>query len=202
MNKRIKIEQPKEDTLIPNKEKTKEYPLDVLKELYIRTDFTIERMSQELRLPVARLERIARSGLNNWHRLKAEFQETRLEVLSADFDENLIEKQSIVQRLEKITLMEIAHRIAEIEAHYKKHGDFFARDVEDVIIRDGKGHAIRLLLPNTPRELLSLKGLEEAKITNVTLIQARLDSIQDKAKHSLETIVDVDSYGLFEGDEE
>ena len=51
-------------------------------------------------------------------------------------------------------------------------------------MRDGRGQALRLNLPNSPKDLLTLKGLEEAKITNARILGERLEAkeVQEKVK--------------------
>lgn len=197
MTKREKYEQPQAGDIIKAKDGT-EWPIDAVKELYIKSDYTIDRMSAELQLPKSKLERLARTGIHSWNQLKKEHRQTWLKTLSERFDDTLMEKQSVVQRLEELTLMEIAHRIREIEEHYSRWGDFFARDAEHEILRDGKGQAIRLQLPNSPKDLMILKGLEEVKITNAKLLSERLKILEEKA--NVNDTIDVAS--LMDGDDE
>lgn len=188
-------EEPKDGEIIKTKD-GKEWPIDAVKELYIRSDYTIEKMAQELRMPKSKLERLARTGSENWDKLKKEYQDRRLKVLSKRFDDTLVEKQSLVQRIEELTLMEMAYRVKEVEDHFAKYGDFFVRNVEGEILRDGRGQAIKLQLPNSVKDLTTLKGLEEAKVTNATLLSKRLQDLEHK-KQEVET---VDVARLMNGD--
>jgi len=196
MGKRETFEEPKNGDVITAKD-GKEWPIDAVKELYIKSDYTIERMASELQLPKSKIERLARTGINNWNKLKKEHRTTWLKTLSERFDDTLIEKQSCLQRLEELTLMDIAHRIREAEAHYALWGDFFVRDVEGEILRDGRGQAIKINLPNSPKDLLVLKGLEDAKMTNGKILSERLKDLEEKNK---EKALDIDS--LMDGDDE
>ena len=188
------LEEPKADMVIKGTD-GKEWPIDQVRDLYTKNDWTIENMARDLKLPKAQLERLARTGVHSWNKLKRENRERWLATLSERFDDTLLEKQSIVQRLEEVTLMEMAHRIKEIEDHYSRWGDFFARDAEFEILRDGKGQAIRLQLPNSPKDLLILKGLEDAKVTNARLLGERLEALEQKSNASA---INVDTYDLFE----
>ena len=189
MTKKTLLEVPKADQVIKGKD-GKEWHIDAVKAIFIKTDMTIDRMAQEMQLPKAQIERLARTGEHSWNKLKEEHQNRWMEVLTKRFDDSLMEKQSLVQRLEEVTLMELAYRIKEIEDHFLKWGDFFVRDVEGEIVRDGRGQALRLQLPNSPKDLLTLKGLEEAKITNARLIAERQEM---KEEHSKNSAIDVDA---------
>lgn len=175
----------------------KEWPVDVIKEIYIKNDYTIASMARDLRLPKAKLKKMALAGEVSWDKLKKEYRENWILSLSERFDDTLLQKQTIVQRIEELTLMELSLRIKEIEDHFAQYGDFFSRDVEGEIMKDGKGQAIRLRLPNNVQDLNTLKGLEEAKISNAKLLRERLSGLEQEANKQTKDVIDVEAYNLF-----
>lgn len=179
-------------TELSNLAKTKDYPVDIVRDIYIKSDYTLERLAQEYQLPLSQLERIARTGTMNWHVLKQKYEEVRLQTLANKHQDTLIEKQSTLQRMEELNIMRINVRLAEIEAHFKKYGDFFVRTVDEKIMRDGKGQAIELFFPTGQRDLLTLKILADIKEEN----GARIVSKKAQSKEDKKTI-DIDTYGLF-----
>jgi len=194
MPKRETFELPEVTKTIKGKD-GREHHLDMVRDIYIKNDTTLERMAQDYQLPKATLERLARSGEHSWNKLKIQHESRWLKVINERFDDSLKEKQSLVQRLEEISLMKMAYRIAEIEDHYKRYGDFFIRDESGEIIRDSRGQALELKLPNDPKDLMILKGLEEAKITNMRLLSERLEMREEAQKAEA---MDVDA--LMSGD--
>lgn len=168
--KREIIAPAKKDEEISNLTKTVGYSVDLLKRVYINSDITLEQLAKEYDLPLSVLTRYAKSGAKSWHTLQKECMERRIQTLQESRGDLLIEKQSTVQRMENLFLMRLNMRMADIEHHFKTYGDFYVRDAEGEILRDGRGQPIELILPVSTKELLSLKGLEDARETNHKLL--------------------------------
>lgn len=195
-NKREVYAPEKKDSIVNAKETGKPYPVDILKEVYIKTDKTLEQLSKEYNLPIGILQRYARTGLSDWEKLRAEYQMQRFEAFLKAREDSLMETQSAVQRLETLHLMSLHLKMAEIEEHFKTHGDFFVRDSEGEIMRNGFGQPIELFLPST-KALGVLKSLAELREVNGQLLQTAIEN-QSKKQKTIETGVLAGHEALFE----
>lgn len=184
----------KKDSIIPAKDTGKDYPVDILREIYIKTDKTLEQLAKEYNLPMSLLSRYAKTGLKSWDTLKEEYASRRFEAFLKARDDALVETQSVVQRLETLHLMRLHLRMAEIEDHFKLYGDFFMRDSEGEIIRDGSGQGLEISIPSK-HALDILKSIAEMREGNGRLLETSMENKGRKKKKGPQ--IDIDSYGLF-----
>jgi len=204
MTDRIKnntYEIPPPGATIKSLDKQKTYPVDLIKELYIHSDKGLSEWARDLGVSADYLERVARTGAKNWHDAKKEIQLKRVEGFREVSTDILVERQSLAQKLEIFTLMEIRFRLQEIQEHFEKYGHFYMVAEDGQIVKDGKGQNMRLSLPNSQRDLLSLRAIEDLRLSNQTLLNAR---IQEDAE-SAATTLDIKSNpvkGLFEAEDE
>jgi hypothetical protein len=184
--------------------KDKEYPVDILRKLYINTDETLEQIAREFSMPLDQLELMAKSEEKSWHQLKEETKHDRLEYFRAIAEDNGIETISVVEELHLVTIVDMRSKINFLKKYYKEHGDLYARNSEKEILLDGRGQPISLSIPNSVKDLLSLQGILKLKDESRESVKKLMasDPAPRKISNNQENVIDVSQYGIFKDDEE
>lgn len=167
------------------------YPVDIVKEAYVRWDGTIKSFCRKFGLPKNIVEKYIKAG--DWNGLRDSYRQKFYNILRKERLEILEQKQSVLQRAEMFKLMAIEGEMADLEQHVKEWGDFFCRDEEGNVLRDKFGNPISRKVGVDSFDLKFLKEAEISRETNHELMEkASVDVITE------EKTIDVDQFGLFE----
>jgi hypothetical protein len=180
-----------------NEKQAKQYPVDILRKLYITSDETLEQIAAEFGMPIVQLERLARTEEKSWHQLKAEYKKERLDYFREMSEDNGIELMSVLEELHLITIVDIRSKINFLKKYYKEHGDLYTRNKEGEVLLDGRGQPISLTIPNSPKELLSLQGLLKLKTEAKENVRKSISEAPESPKAIEESIIDISDYGIF-----
>lgn len=191
MSKRETYERTNSKSELATLDKSRYYAVDQIRDLYIKTETTLERIAMELRLPLSTLERMARTGELNWHSKKLQYQLTRVNTISSLFTDGSLEMLSLEQRLHMLTIVDLAGRITELESHVKKYGDLRMRDDNGDIVKDAKGQAIHLSIPNTPKDLMAIEGIKNMILNDENFFRVRLEQARVVDPDNTDNIIDV-----------
>jgi hypothetical protein len=114
--------------------------------------------------------------------------------LNSELEDILERKQSIIQRVELFKLLQIEKQIEELEEYALKHGDFFIRDEDGEVVRDGFGNPLSRKVVLDKRDLEFLKDLEAAREINRRIL-AESDEVRTlEAEKKASDIIDVEEY--------
>ena len=123
----------------------KEYPVDMLREVYIKSNKSIKRIAREYNLSPKLVEKYVKAG--KWDELRSKYQHHWVEMIANSLRNNLQAYVNVSERLETLKLMEIQQQLDDIEEHFTKWGDFFQRDENGEIVRDSYGQPKRVKFP-------------------------------------------------------
>lgn len=165
------------DEIPSDHEKT--YPVDIVKEAYRRWDGSVKSFCKRFGLSKNLVEQYIAAG--QWDRLQAEYRTKFYNTLKKDRLDILELKQDIIQRIELYKLLDVERQLQDLEDHVSKFGDFFVRDGQDEIVRDGFGNPLSRKIGLSRNDLAFLKETEITRETNKSMLKLANDEREEEA---------------------
>jgi len=148
----------------------KSYPVDLLKEAYIKSDKTLDRLCKEYDLPLSIVTKYVETG--KWDALREHYRERMQNTIRDTRTDLISDVQSTAQRMETLKLMRLNISAAEAEAHFIKHGDFYIRDASTgKILRDTFGRPYEIKIPGDKNDFEMLERMVRVREGNMRLFE-------------------------------
>ena len=159
--KKIKENNPKKpaEALIATTDKS--YPIDMVKEAYIKSDQGLKGFARRYGLNEKELQQLIDSG--DWEAAKERYKERVYRTIIKDRIEIVEWRQSLLQRAELFELMAVEGVLNDMGDQMQKDGDLFVRNSLGEITRDEMGNPkIRRITKEMKESLKLSQDLREA----------------------------------------
>lgn len=181
--------------MIPTVDGLQSYPADIVREMYINSDKTIEDLAREMNLPVATVELYSKSGMQTWYQLKQSRLGERLKYFLDVNVDNLMETHSHLEEMHFLTLVQFKGMQTFLKGYYLKHGHLFRVNEDGEMSLDTYGVPIPVPIPNAPKHFMALEGFLRLKEGTK---QAMNHVFETTKKGDKPDVLDIDDYGIFE----
>lgn len=163
----------------------------MLRDVYRYSDISVKQLCRRYGLSKESVEKYIKLG--DWDRLRKDHRQMLFSTFVKERGEILEQTQSIIHRMELYNLIDLEHRMADLENHYMEHGDTFIRDSDGEIVRNALGNPISRK-PISKDELLILKELREARELNGQFLQNEILRLKKEEKEKLkgESTLDIE----------
>ena len=139
----------------------KSYPVDIVREAYIKSDQGLKGFARRYGLNETELRRLVDAG--DWEVAKEQYKERVYRTIIKDRIEIIEWRQSLLQRAELLELMAVEGVLDDMGNQMQKDGDLFVRNSMGEITRDEMGNPkIRRITKEMKESLKLSQDLREA----------------------------------------
>lgn len=154
--------------------------VDIVKSKYIAEGKTIDEISEELYLPIQKIEEIIEN--HNLVELRKAYVIEGIQKIQNVQIQQTNKLMDLDNNFKRMRILQLEHELENLAAYYNKHGDFYKRHpVSGDILKNSDGIPMQIKLPNVARELNQLK--ESVTMSEgVRSLLHRLDEIINTGK--------------------
>lgn len=169
MARRIQQQQISESDIIQSEVAGRNYPVDVLKDLFVKSGMTPKRISQKFFISLPKLMEYAETF--EWFRLKKEHDRLRLFTALNIRADSFLDHMTADQREQSLKMDQRNQELEEVEKHYAQHHHLFCVDEYGNVLRNKiTGLPIKMEFGSSKEELQERRELQASVELNVKLL--------------------------------
>jgi len=173
------------------------YPVDALKELYIKSGRSAERIAKMYGISLKLLLEYAEAG--EWDRLKEQHEKTIFNTILKLRSESFVNSLTGDQREQMFESFQRDQYMDEVEEHFRKYGHLFCVDADGEILRDKtSGLPIKMKFMTHKEDILRRRELQGSIELNLKLLaQDQVEKpqiLKEEPKKIKGKSIDVESY--------